>query len=471
MSNDASSAAAPGSSPHQGMILAIVLASYMMIVLDISIVITALPKLHDELGFTDAGLSWVQSAYTLAFGGFLLLGARAGDILGRRRMFLVGLTIFTTASVVIAVAPSAAVMLAARAAQGFGSAVLAPSTLALIQTNFQAGAERTRAVALYGAVAGIAASVGLVVGGVLADLVSWRAGFLINLPIGLALILATPRFIAETERHQGRFDLAGAITSTVGMTALVYAIVRSASSGWADGTTAATAVAGLALLAVFVTVERRAAQPIMPLALFAHPVRSAAYAARVFFLGGMIGFWFFISLFLQDVAHWSPFATGLAFLPTTLVNFASAMAVPKLTRRFGNGRLLASGLAIGVVGLGWLSRIDAGASYAFAIAVPMILIGFGQGLVLGPLTAAGIVDVDARNAGAASGLVNVSHQIGSALGLSVLVAVAGIGSGSLEGTALLAHRVSTALTAATLLLAVATALALVFVARRPATAG
>ena len=385
MSNDAV-AAEPTTSPRKAMILTIILASYMMIVLDISIVITALPKLHDELGFTDAGLSWVQSAYTLAFGGFLLLGARAGDILGRRRMFLIGLMIFTVASVVIAVAPSAAVMLAARAAQGFGSAVLAPSTLALIQTNFKEGAERTRAVALYGAIAGIAgiaSSVGLVAGGVLADLVSWRAGFLINLPIGLAMFLATPRFIAETERHQGRFDLAGAITSTVGMTALVYAIVRSASSGWTDTTTAATAVVGLVLLAVFVAVERRAAQPIMPLALFAHPVRSAAYAGRVFFLGGMIGFWFFISLFLQDVAHWSPFATGLAFLPTTLVNFASAMAVPKLTRRFGNGPLLASGLAIGVVGLGWLSRIDASSSYAAAIALPMILIGFEVGRASG----------------------------------------------------------------------------------------
>lgn len=471
MSNDAAAAAEPTASPRKAMILTIILASYMMIVLDISIVITALPKLHDELGFTDAGLSWVQSAYTLAFGGFLLLGARAGDILGRRRMFLVGLAIFTLASVVIAVAPSAAVMLAARAAQGFGSAVLAPSTLALIQTNFEDGAERTRAVALYGAIAGIASSVGLVAGGVLADLVSWRAGFLINLPIGLAMILATPRFIAETDRHQGRFDLAGAITSTVGMTALVYAIVRSASSGWADTTTAATAAVGVVLLAIFVAVERRAAQPILPLALFANPVRAAAYAGRVFFLGGMIGFWFFISLFLQDVAHWSPFATGLAFLPTTLVNFASAMAVPKLIRRFGNGRLLASGLAIGVVGLGWLSRIDAGSSYALDIALPMILIGFGQGLVLGPLTAAGIVDVDPRNAGAASGLVNVSHQIGSALGLSVLVAVAGIGSDGLDGTALLAHRVSTALTVGTLLLAVATILALGFIARRPVSEG
>jgi len=184
----------------------------------------------------------------------------------------------------------------------------------------------------------------------------------------------------------------------------------------------------------------------------------------------MIGFWFFISLFLQDVAHWSPFATGLAFLPTTLVNFASAMAVPKLTRRFGNGRLLSIGLAIGVVGLCWLSRIDADSSYAVAIALPMILIGFGQGLVLGPLTAAGIVGVDARNAGAASGLVNVSHQIGSALGLSVLVAIAGIDSGTLEGAPLLAHRVSTALAAGTLLLAVATALAFGFIAHRPATA-
>lgn len=446
-------------------VLAIILASYVMIVLDISIVITALPKVHADLGFSDAGLSWVQSAYTLSFGGFLLLGARAGDILGRRRMFMVGLAIFTLASLAIALATSPAMMLTARAVQGFGSAILAPSTLALIQTNFAPGPARTRAVAWYGAVAGIASSVGLVLGGILADMISWRAGFLINLPIGALMIWATPRAIAETARQSGRFDLVGAVTSTLGMTALVYGIVRSASAGWSDRTTLAAVAAGVVLLATFLANERRAAQPVMPLRLFAHAVRSAAYGARLLYLGGMIGFWFFISLFLQWVLHWSPFATGFAFLPTTLVNFASAMAVPVLTRRFGNGRLLAGGLACTVVGMGWLARIGSDAGYAADIALPMVLIGFGQGLVLGPLTAAGLTDVEPRDAGAASGLVNVSHQLGSALGLSVLVAVSVVGSTGLTGTALLAHRAATALTAATVLLAVATAVVVGFIVR------
>jgi len=445
---------------NRNAVLAIILVSYVMIVLDISIVITALPKIHVGLGFSDTGLSWVQNAYTLAFGGLLLLGARAGDILGRRRMFIAGLALFSLASLAIGLAQSAAWLLAARAIQGVGAAILAPSTLALLSTNFAEGPERTRAVGYYGAVAGIAASVGLVLGGMLADWISWRVGFFINLPIGIALIWGAKRYLRETELHAGQFSLVGAFSSTLGMTALVYGIVRSASAGWSDALTVAPLFAGVLLLAFFIFNESHARQPIMPLRLFASRKRAGAYGARVFFLGGMMGFWFFTTQFLQGVLGFSPSAAGVAFLPTTLVNFVVAMSVPTLTRRFGNGRLLAAGITIALVGMAWLSRASADSSYLAGVALPMILIGMGQGAALSPLTIAAMADVAAEDAGAASGLINVAHQLGGSLGLGVLVAVfAGVSAGANTGTAdvreLLAHRISAALTGSTVMLAIA----------------
>src|SRR3954468_14243964 len=296
-------------------VLVIILASYLMIVLDISITITALPKIHQALDFSAAELSWVQTAYTLAFGGLLLLGARAGDILGRRRMFVYGIALFTVASLLVGAAQSAGWLIAARALQGAGAAVLAPSTLSLLQTAFAAGPERTRAVAYYGAVAGIGASLGLVLGGVVTDLISWRVGFFINVPIGIAMVLAAPRFLPETERRSGRLDVPGAIGSTLGMTALVYGLVRAAEDGWGAPMPLAALAAGVLLLAAFVANERRAPQPIMPLRLFANRERSGAYAARLLFLGGMAPFWFFTTQWLQSVAGYSPVQAGLAFMP------------------------------------------------------------------------------------------------------------------------------------------------------------
>src|SRR4051795_10588859 len=236
-----------------------------MIVLDISIVITALPQIHRSLGFSPVALSWVQNAYLLAFGGLLLLGARAGDLIGRRKVFVIGLGVFTVASVAVGAAQTEAWLIAARAVQGAGAAILAPATLALLQTSFDEGPERTRAVSYYAAVAGVAATVGLVVGGMFAGWLSWRAGFFINLPIGIAMMLAAPRFLPETEPRRGQADVPGAATSTLGMTALVFGIVRTADAGWSDGLALATIAAGVLLLALFVANERRAPQPIMPL--------------------------------------------------------------------------------------------------------------------------------------------------------------------------------------------------------------
>ena len=451
-----------GAGSHRPQVLAIILVSYLMIVLDISIVITALPKIRDELAFSSAGLAWVQSAYTLAFGGMLLLGARAGDILGRRRMFNAGLALFTLASLAIGVSQSAAWLVAARVVQGVGAAVLAPSTLALLQTNFAEGPERTRAIGYYGATAGIGASIGLVLGGVLADMLSWRVGFFINLPIGLALMLAARRYLVETGRRGGQFDLSGALSSTAGMGALVYGTIRAATAGWNDPLTAAALTAGVVLLAAFVMIERRAQQPIMPLRLFANGARNGAYAARFLFLGAMLGFWFFTTQLLQGVLGYSAFVAGLAFLPTTLVNFAAALAVPRLTRRFGNGHLLAVGMALALVGMAWLAWASVHAPDAVGIALPMMLIGAGQGCTLSPLTVEGIAGVAPDDAGAAAGVVNVAHQIGGSLGLAVLTVVfsaAGTGQGS--APLQLAHRISATLTGSTAMLALALLLILI----------
>jgi MFS family permease len=280
--------------------------------------------------------------------------------------------------------------------QGVGAAVLAPSTLALLSTTFPEGPQRTRAVAYYGAVAGVGASTGLVLGGVLADLLSWRVGFFINLPIGIALMLAARRYLAETDRRAGELDLAGALSSTFGMTTLVYGIVRSAVAGWSDPVTIASLSAGTILLALFVLIESRAKQPIMPLRLFASRERAGAYAARVLFLGAMMGFWFFTTQFLQTVSGFSPLQAGVAYLPMTLANFVVALAVPRLTLRLGNARLLAGGLAVTLIGMAWLSRLDATVPYLTGIALPMILIGVGQGGTLSPLTVAGVAGVAAE---------------------------------------------------------------------------
>jgi EmrB/QacA subfamily drug resistance transporter len=445
--------------------LAIIPISYFMIILDTSIVITGSPKIQATLGFTATELSWIQSAYTLAFGGILLLGARAGDILGRRKTFLVGLGIFTVASLAVGMSQSVVWMLLGRTVQGVGAAILAPSTLALLQSNFPEGRERTRAVAYYGAVAGIGASVGLVLGGILADWLSWRVGFFINLPIGIALGVASLLYVRETDRQSGQFDLAGAISSTTGMFLLVFGILRSADAGWDDRLAVLSVGAAAVLLVAFVINEAKARQPIMPLRLFASVERSAAYAGRLLFLAAMVGFFFFTTQYLQGVLGFSPFEAGLGYLPMTLVNFGAAMMVPSLTRRMGNGLLLAVGLAITGIGMAWLSRVGVHSSYVTGVAFPMVLIGLGQGYALSPLTVAGVAGVRPEDAGAASGFVNVAHQIGLSLGLSVAVVAFASASVGHVGAMAMASGVSAALTVGAVMLVLALLVVLVFIVR------
>jgi EmrB/QacA subfamily drug resistance transporter len=476
-----SNRAATGSEPEQGPVLAIILACYLMIVLDVSIVITALPQIHAGLGFSPTSLSWVQNAYTLTFGGLMLLGARAGDILGRRRMFVVGIGLFTFASLLAGLAQSPGWLLGARAVQGVGAAIAAPSTLALLMTTFREGPERTRAVALYSAVAGAGGSVGLVLGGMLTAWVSWRLGMFINVPIGLALMWLAPRFLPETERRSGHFDLTGAITSTAGMTALVYGFVRAAADGWGEAGTVTSFVAAAALLAAFVVTERRAEQPITPLRLFNSRRRSGAYAARILVVGGMFSMFFFVTQYLQGVSGFSALESGIAFLPMSAVMFGVVRVVPRLAPRVGETPLLIGGLLVALAGMAWLSRVAEGSGYFPQIALPLVLLGAGMGVAFTPLTSAGIAGVAAEDAGAASGLVNVAHQLGGSLGIGILVTVfaaaerstaasplAGLGRAA-QARHELAHAVLTSLTGSAILLALGLAV-VVTVMRRPAFA-
>ncbi len=461
---------AEGAATNPAMVLAIILGCYMMVVLDASVVITALPHIRADLGFSSASLSWVQNAYTLTFGGLLLLGARAGDLLGRRQMFVVGITLFTGASMLGGLAQSETWLLAARALQGIGAAIAAPSTLALLTISFPEGSERTRAIALYSAVASAGASIGLVLGGMLTSWVSWRWGLFINVPVGAVLVSMAPKYLPETERHTGEFDLAGAATSTLGMSALVYGLVRAAESGWGDAVTIASFAAAALLLAAFVTIERRARQPITPLRLFADRERVGAYISRMLVVGAMFGMFFYLTQFLQGAEDYSALKAGLAFLPVTLSIFAMVKVVPRLLGRIGPTWTLIGGLASAFAGMAWLSQISITTDYWLGVAIPMVLVGVGMGLAFTPLTQAGIAGVDNHDAGAASGLVNVFQQLGASIGIGVLVTVFAAASDGSGATAL-AEGVPTTIAVSAGLVAAALAVVLVVMRPRLASAG
>lgn len=419
--------------------------------MDNSVIFTALPSLQADLQLGTGELSWVQDAYTLVFGGLLLLGARAGDLLGRRRVFVFGLAVFSIASLLIGLAPAGWWAIAGRAVQGIGAAIVAPASLSLLTASFQEGRERTRAVALYGATAGIGASLGLVIGGALAHWISWRAGFFVNVPIGAAMITLAPRFLAETGRASGRFDVLGALSATLGVGALVFGVINTVDAGWTSPVTVMAVSAGVVLLAVFVLIERRAAQPILPLRLFASRRRTGAYVARFLYLGAMIGFFFFTTQFMQEVLGFDSLQAGIGFLPMTAVNFVVAMSIPRLVGRMPGSIPLVAGILVTLAGMFWLSRAGVDSRYWTGVALPMVLIGAGQGLAFAPLTSFGIVGAPAADAGAASGLVNTFHQVGTCLALGIAVAAAATVPAG-PATSHLAAQVSAALTTGSVLL-------------------
>ncbi len=413
---------------NAGLVLALILTSQLMVVLDATIVNIALPDIKTALGFSPSGLSWVVNAYTLTFGGLLLLGARAGDLLGRRRVFVTGLIIFTAASLAGGFATTPGLLLAARAAQGVGGALASPSALALLMTMFRDGRERTRALGLYTAVSIGGAAVGLLAGGLLTEFVSWRWVLFVNVPIGIVVVALALRVLPETERRPGKFDLGGAITSTLGMASLVFGFVHAATAGWSGLETILAFSIGIGLLAAFVGIELRAAHPITPLRLFADRSRSASYLARLLLVAGMMGMFFFLTQFLQEVLGYSPLKAGLAFLPLTVMVFASSQFSARvLTTRFSTRLLVVAGISVSTVALLWLSTLSADSSY-FSLLGPLVLFGIGNGTAFVPLTVASLSGVEQADAGAASGLVNVMQQVGGSLGLAVLVTVFGAGS-------------------------------------------
>ena len=414
----------PDQLKHPNIVLGIIALSYLMLVVDLSIAITALPLIQADLGFSTASLSWIQNAYTLIFGGLLLLGARIGDLYGRRRMFIWGLGFFMGASLVVGLATSAEVMIVARVLQGVGAAVLAPSTLALLSTSFPVQPARGRAMAIYGSITGIGTSFGLVLGGWVADAFDWRWAFIANVPLGIALMIAARTYLRETPRQTGRVDVWGAVLSTIGMTAIVYALILAAEEGWHQITTWMLLLLGIISIVAFIQVEKKVKKPLVPLRLFRSAQRSGANIARALFVGSMAAFWFFVSQFLQVTKGLNPLETGLAFLPMTLASFAIAFFVPRLSRRFGDTPFLAGGLATVSIGTIWLSQFTADGSYFWQVAVPMVLVGLGQGASTIRLTTAGIAGVGAEESGVASGIVSTAVQLGSSLGLSVLIALA-----------------------------------------------
>jgi EmrB/QacA subfamily drug resistance transporter len=421
----------PGTTPrrsHPGVALTIVLGAQLMVILDATVVNIALPNIQHGLHFSATSLSWVMNAYSLTFGGLLLLGGRAGDILGRRRVFLAGIGLFTLASLAGGLATSAGWLIAARAVQGSGAAIASPAALSLVVAAFPEGRDRNRALGRYSAVAMGGASLGLVLGGLITEWASWRWVLFVNVPIGILVLLVAPLFIGETTRQPGHFDLTGALTSITGMASLVYAFIRAASAGWSDSLTLGALATAAVALALFLFTETRARQPITPLRLFADRSRSGSYLARLFLVAGMFGMFFFLTQFLQDILGFSPLRAGVAFLPMTVVVFAVSRLSARLLSRFAPGPLSMAGTLPVIAGMAWLSRISPGTAYLPGVLGPMLLFGFGLGIAFVPLTTAALAGVRPEDSGAASGMVNVMQQVGGALGLAILVTVFGTAS-------------------------------------------
>jgi EmrB/QacA subfamily drug resistance transporter len=398
-----------------------------MVILDVSVVNVALPAIRGGLHFSEVDLQWVVNAYTVTFAGFLLLGGRAADLLGRRRVFVAGLVLFALASLAGGVSDSQTVLIAARAVQGLGGAVIAPASLSILTTTFPEGAERNRAVGIWGAMGGAGGAAGVLLGGVITDLLSWRWILFINVPIGLLAAFAAQRFIAESKRPMSSrdFDLSGALAATIGLSLLVLGIVRTDQTGWGSAQTLAIIGAGIVLLAGFVVIEGRfASAPLMPLRIWASRTLSAANAVVLLVGGATFAMWFFVSLYLQQALGYSPIRAGVAFLPMTLCIVAGSTIASRSVARVGAKPLLVGGMALLTAGLALFARISTHGAYAADVLIPGMLVGLGMGLAFVPAAISAVAGVAPAEAGLASGLVNTSRLFGGALGLAVLAAIA-----------------------------------------------
>ena len=409
------------SNPHRWRILAVVATAFFMTILDVSIVNVALPSIAKDLHFSRDNLQWVITAYAITFGGFLLLGGRAADLLGRRRVFLVGVVIFTTASLVCGLAQSEGMLIASRAVQGFGGAIISPAALSIVTTTFEEGADRNKALGVWGALGGSGAAVGVLLGGVLTDYLSWRWIFFVNVPVGALVLLVTTSIVPESrvEGEKRHYDGLGAVLVSSGLALLVYAISEAPNVGWGTARTILLLIGAGALLVAFLVNERRVSDPLMPFHIF--QVRTVAGANAVgFFLGAVIfANFFLLTLYVQGVLHYSPLKAGLTFLATAGTAVLAAGVAQALTTRFGAKPIIVIGLVLLTIAMVWYSRIPVDGKFVSDLLPGYLLVGVGIAFAFVPVSIAALAGVSNREAGLASGLINTSQQIGGAIGTAV----------------------------------------------------
>jgi EmrB/QacA subfamily drug resistance transporter len=412
--------------PRRWQALALVCVAFFMTVLDVSIVNVALPSIGRNLHFSETGLQWVITAYAITFGGFLLLGGRTADILGRKRIFLVGLVIFSAASLVCGLASSTGVLIAARAVQGFGAAVVSPCTLSIITTTFEEGAERNKALGIWGAMGGSGAAAGVLFGGILTKYLGWEWIFFVNVPVGALVLALAPRVVRESrapgERHG--FDVVGASSVTAGLALLVYAISKAPVDGWGNGTTIGLLIGAAALIAFFLVWETRVEKPLMPLSIFRIRTLAGANIVGVLLGASVFANFFLLTLYVQNVLHFSALKTGITFLATAGTTVVVAALSQWLTTKIGPRIVMAVGLLLNTGGLIWYTQIPVHGSYVHDLLGGYLLVGFGLALAFIPVSIAALAGVGPRDAGLASGLLNTSQQVGGAIGVAVASSVA-----------------------------------------------
>ena len=413
--------------------LILLCSAQFVVVLDASIVNVALPTIGEALNFSEGNLPWVVNAYVLTFGGFLLLGGRLADLLGRRRIFMGGLVLFALASLAGGLAANSGQLIAARAVQGLGAAILSPAALSIVATTFKDGAERNKALGIWGAVAGSGGAAGVLLGGVLTEGLGWEWVLWVNVPIGILAAAIAPSLIAET-RDEGEvrhFDVAGATTITLGLSALVFALLDAESAGWGSAQTILVLIASAILLAAFVAIERRSRAPLVPFSIFRIRTITGANVVGLLIGASLFSMFFFISLYMQQVLGYSPIKAGLSYLPLAVSIILSAGIASSLVTKVGFKPILALGMALIAIGLVWFSQVSADGSFLADILGPSLFAAVGLGFAFVPVTIAAVSGVEDREQGLASGLINTSQQVGGALGLAILAAVAnGIINGS-----------------------------------------
>jgi EmrB/QacA subfamily drug resistance transporter len=406
--------------------LALLCMAQFVVVLDASIVNVALPSIGEALDFSQENLSWVVNAYVLTFGGFLLLGGRLADLLGRRRVFIFGLVLVAVASLLAGFATNEGQLIAARAAQGLGAAIISPSALSIVTTTFRDGAERNKALGVWGAVAGSGGAAGVLLGGILTDGLGWEWVLWVNVPVGIIAALLAPMLLAESRSaSQTRaFDVAGAVTVTAALSVLVYALVDATDAGWGSTQTIGLLALSAALLAAFIAIELRSEAPIVPFRIFRLRTLTGANVVGILIGASLFSMFFFISLYMQQVLDYSAIKAGLSYLPLALAIILTAGVASQLVTRIGFKPVLAAGMVFIAAGLVWFGQVSPGGSFLGDILGPSLLAAVGLGLAFVTSTIAAVSGVDSHEAGLASGLINTSQQVGGALGLAVLATVA-----------------------------------------------